>query len=226
MLSNWALCLNLYCSKTFYFDTKKDIYTHYSDMLRVFICGAHSTGKTTLLKRFRKLSEPDQNLSAVNEVARKIIEKHGWQKKDFDPKIHPDTFYELQLKILQEQLRKDEELCDKNTSYISDRGLDPIIYCKMYLDEDWFQMIMNSIEAKECIKRHKAINTTTVVLLPHEECLQEDGVRLQPKMDELKKFTDLLLNFLEEHDIKFETIAVLDLDKRVSLLKSFIKAKR
>ena len=120
-------------------------------MLRVFICGAHSTGKTTLLDRL--LSELDQNLVAVDEVARKIIAEQGWQRKDFDPKIHPDTFYELQLKILQEQLRKDKELCDKNTPYISDRGLDPIIYCKMYLGEEWLQKIMNSIEAKECIKR-------------------------------------------------------------------------
>ena len=192
-------------------------------MFRVFICGAHSTGKTTLLDRL--LSEPDQNLNVVNEVARKIIAEHGWQREDFDPKIHPDTFYELQLKILQEQLRKDKELCARNTSYISDRGLDPIIYCKMYLGEEWFRKILNSIEAKECMKRHKAINTTTVVLLPHEECLQEDGVRLQPKIDELEKFTNLLLNFLKEHDIKFEKIAELDLEERVSLLKSFIKAK-
>jgi nicotinamide riboside kinase len=62
--------------------------------------------------------------------------------------------------------------------------------------------------------------------MPHEECLQEDGTRLQPKIDDLKKFTDLLLKFLKELDIKFETIAELSLDKRVSLLKSFIKVKK
>ena len=63
-----------------------------------------------------------------------------------------------------------------------------------------------------------------MVLIPHRECLQEDGMRLPPKMDELVKFTELLLEFLKEHDIKFETIAELCLDNRVSRLKSFIKA--
>jgi predicted ATPase len=120
-------------------------------MLRVFICGAHSTGKTTLLNRL--LSEPDQNLHAVNEVARNIIAEHGWQKKDFDPKTNPDTFYQLQVEILQAQSRIDKDLCVKNISYIGDRGLDPIIYCKMYLGEEWFQRIMSTLEAKECIER-------------------------------------------------------------------------
>jgi predicted ATPase len=121
-------------------------------MLRVFICGAHSTGKTTLLNRL--LSEPDQNqLHAVNEVARNIIAENGWQKNDFDPKINPHIFYDLQVKILQAQLRIDEEFCNQNRSYISDRGLDPIIYCQMYLDEEWFHKIMYSTEAKECVKR-------------------------------------------------------------------------
>jgi predicted ATPase len=120
-------------------------------MLRVFICGAHSTGKTTLLDHL--LLEPDQNLHAVNEVARNIIAEHGWQKKDFDPKINPDTFYDLQVKILRAQSRIDGELCSKNRSYISDRGLDPIIYCRMYLGEESFYKIMNTIEAEECLRR-------------------------------------------------------------------------
>ena len=120
-------------------------------MLRVFICGAHSTGKTTLLNRL--LSEPGVNLHPVNEIARNIIKENGWQRKDFEPKTNPETFYELQVKILQAQSRIDKELCNESCSYISDRGIDPIIYCQMYLGKEWFEKIMQTEEAKECIER-------------------------------------------------------------------------
>lgn len=123
----------------------------YAAMLRVFICGAQSTGKTTLLKDL--ISESGQDLHTVNEIARNIIAENGWQREDFNPRTRPDTFYDLQVKILRAQLRIDEELCSKNRSYISDRGLDPIIYCQTYLGEEWFKKIIKTKEAEECIKR-------------------------------------------------------------------------
>ena len=120
-------------------------------MFRVFICGAQSTGKTTLLKTL--VSERTQDLHPVNEIARNIIAENGWQRKDFEPTTRPATFYDLQVKILRAQSQIDEELCNQNRSYISDRGLDPIIYCQMYLGEDWFQKIIRTKEAGECIRR-------------------------------------------------------------------------
>lgn len=120
-------------------------------MLRVFICGAHSSGKTTLLKGL--LAEPGHDFRVVNEIARQILAENGWQAEDFNPKINPTTFYDFQQQILRAQSHRDVELCGQNTSYISDRGLDPIIYCKMYLGEEWFRKIMNTKEAEECIKR-------------------------------------------------------------------------
>ena len=120
-------------------------------MLRVFICGAQSTGKTTLLNDL--ISEPGQDLHKVNEIARNIIAENDWQREDFDPNTRPDTFYDLQVKILRAQSRIDKELCSKNRSYISDRGLDPIIYCQVYLGEEWFKKIIKTKEAEECIRR-------------------------------------------------------------------------
>ncbi|XP_028403013.1 uncharacterized protein LOC114525785 [Dendronephthya gigantea] len=193
-------------------------------MLRVFICGAHSSGKTTLLQSL--LVEPGHDFHVVNEIARKILAKNRWQAEDFNPKINPATFYEFQLQILRAQWHSDVELCRQNTTYISDRGLDPIIYCKMYLGEEWFRKIMNTKEAEECIKRHKASNTLTVIIRPHRECIQEDGTRMVPKMEELVKFTEIFLEFFKEYDIQYEIIEELCLDTRVALLKSFIDAKK
>lgn len=118
-------------------------------MLRVFICGAHSTGKTTLLRSL--LSRLDHNFHAVHEIARGILEQRGQRADDFDPRENPREFYALQLEILEAQRRQDEKLTGENKRYISDRGLDPIIYCKMYLDDKQFRKIMDTRAAKESI---------------------------------------------------------------------------
>ena len=119
-------------------------------MIRVFICGAQSTGKTTLFDSL--LSEPDNDLHGEAEVARKIIEDLRWQREDFEPTKNPDNFYDLQLKIMKGQSQIDKTNNDLKRSYISDRGIDPLIYCKMHL-EGRFEELLGTEEAKECLKR-------------------------------------------------------------------------
>ena len=43
-----------------------------SSGLRIYVCGAHSSGKTTLVT---ELSQSDGNLLAVEEVARRVIQE-------------------------------------------------------------------------------------------------------------------------------------------------------
>ena len=119
-------------------------------MIRVFICGAQSTGKTTLFDSL--LSEPENDLHGEAEVARKIIEDLGWQREDFEPTKNPNNFYDFQLKIMNGQSQIDKENIDLKRSYVSDCGIDSLIYCKLYLQER-FEELLNTEEAKECLKR-------------------------------------------------------------------------
>ena len=120
-------------------------------MIRVFICGAHSTGKTTVLNRL--LSEPGNDLHGETEVARRVIKDLGWHRDDFDPTKHPERFFDLQMKIIQAQCQVNRKNNDLKRSYISDRGVDPLIYCKMYLGEERLNELLNVKEAMECLER-------------------------------------------------------------------------
>lgn len=70
------------------------------EVLRIYICGAHSTGKTTLLNDLK----PHLKINFVEEVARNIIQKHNWKREDFLPDVHPSTFTQLNKEILQAQV--------------------------------------------------------------------------------------------------------------------------
>lgn len=72
-----------------------------NDVIRIYICGPHSTGKTTLLN---DLKPHLGSIKIVDEVARGIIKKHGWTRDDFIPNKHPDVFQQLNLEILAAQI--------------------------------------------------------------------------------------------------------------------------
>ena len=74
------------------------------DVLKIFICGPHSTGKTTLLN---DVIPYFKNIKVVDEVAREIIRQFGWKRDDFLPNKNPETFFKLNAEIIKEQIRQD-----------------------------------------------------------------------------------------------------------------------
>ena len=118
-------------------------------MLRVFICGAHSVGKTTLVDEVGK----EVNLHVEAEVARKVIKDLNLRREDFDPKINPAKFEELQEKILEAQCEVERRNLCNGTSYIADRGIDPLVYALVYLGEDSMKRLLNLPSCKECVDR-------------------------------------------------------------------------
>ena len=77
-----------------------------SDILRIYICGPHSTGKTTLVNDLRPHLG---DITIVEEVARGIIKTHGWSRDDFRPDKHPDVFRQLNEEILIAQIETDKK---------------------------------------------------------------------------------------------------------------------
>ena len=118
-------------------------------MLRVFVCGAHSVGKTTLVNAVGK----ELNLHVEAEVARKVIKDLNLQREDFDPKFNPSKFEELQEKILEAQCKVEERNSRNGTPYIADRGIDPVVYSQLYLGEGSMKRLLNLPSTKECINR-------------------------------------------------------------------------
>ena len=118
-------------------------------MLRVFVCGAHSVGKTTLVNAVGK----ELNLRVETEVARKVIKDLNLRREDFDPKTNPSQFEELQERILEAQCKMEEHNSRNGTPYIADRGIDPVVYSLLYLGEGSMKKLLNLPWTEECINR-------------------------------------------------------------------------
>ena len=129
---------------------KKNIYMFGAKMLRVFICGAHSVGKTTLVD---EVGKELPNIHKQAEVARKVIKDLNLRREDFDPRINPAKFEELQIKILEAQCEAEKRNSRVGRSYIADRGIDPLVYALVYLGKDSMKRLLNLPSSQECINR-------------------------------------------------------------------------
>ena len=118
-------------------------------MQRVFICGAHSTGKTTLVRQVSNRT----GIHIESEVARNIIRDLRWSREDFDPKVNPSRFEELQEKISQAQCTMERRNVLLRRSYIADRGPEFLIYAAVYLGPESMQRLLRLATAVECLER-------------------------------------------------------------------------
>jgi hypothetical protein len=110
-------------------------------MKNIYVIGAQSTGKTTLVDALEdclSLDNSSRNGQSkqpyiIREVARKVLEEKGYSRVD----IETSTTRALQLQqhILEAQHNAELEATAQGTSpwYISDRsGLDPIVYASIF----------------------------------------------------------------------------------------------
>ncbi|XP_045215469.1 uncharacterized protein LOC123565739 [Mercenaria mercenaria] len=191
------------------------------DTVRIYICGPHSTGKTTLLNDLRPYLG---NIKVVEEVARDIIKSHGWARKDFHPEKHPDIFQQLNAEILAAQIETDVKYTSMRQDFICDRALDPIIYCGFYIDErakeamyeldgidQWFESLRKSL---------------VILVSPHLECIRDDTVRLTSSLEELQEFYVKFEEELQRNNIKYMKLAQLDRQERVNIVLNEINIFR
>ena len=106
-------------------------------------------GKTTLVNEIAKQT----GFHVENEVARSVIRSLNLQRDDFDPKLNPNKFEELQRGILEAQCEIERRNVALDRAYIADRGIDPIVYSIVYLGEDATRRLLQLPAAKECIER-------------------------------------------------------------------------
>ncbi|XP_031565696.1 uncharacterized protein LOC116300872 [Actinia tenebrosa] len=188
--------------------------------IRIFLCGAHSVGKTTLAKEIVK----ETNVYMMTEIARKIIRDKGMKREDFEPKSHPEKFFELQRLIIEAQAKKERENDEVGLNYVSDRGIDPVVYASLYIGKEAADRLLRLSETKEIIRRYQS--SLVFVIKPFPECIVEDGVRLRPNINEMNDFTTTMENLLYQLSIPYTIINVLDLKERVKIVQSEINKRQ
>jgi nicotinamide riboside kinase len=139
-------------------------------ILPMIVTGAHSVGKTHLCN---DLMSHGYFESMITETARTYMNQRGWTTDDLKD---PDVYQEFEYKLLALQLEKEKEL--KYDSFLSDRGLDAL----MYLEWKGYE-ILSSPDIESLIDCHTRY--FTVLIEPHIECIEVDGVRMQSTLEEL-----------------------------------------
>lgn len=151
----------------------------------IYIVGAQSTGKTTLVKglqEYLSLHEnckwQDKQTSApkvIIEVARGVLQEYAFTAEDITSS--PNRAIELQRLILEAQLQAEAEVGD--AWFISDRsGFDPIIYALRYVGTDAAQELMAS---KTFVALKERMQMSLVIICEAgADWLFDDGVRLMP----------------------------------------------
>ena len=149
----------------------------------IYIIGAQSTGKTTLVTALGEyfaqnvelegsISQPHQ----VKEVARGVLLQHQFSANDITSS--KTRALELQRLIIQAQAAAEGALQDR--WYIADRSaLDAVAYARQYVGEAEARRLREATVWQEIEDK---MRTGVVVLCePGGEWLMDDGVRLMPR---------------------------------------------
>ena len=64
-------------------------------------------------------------------------------------------------------------------------------------------------------------------MTPHEECIADNGVRLsKPSLNELQRFTDVMLSLLQQLSIPHHVISILDRRQRLEQIVDVVRNKK
>ena len=198
------------------------------DMKDVYIIGAQSTGKTTLVNALAKDLTGDaipQRPKVIHEVARTVQIEKGFSREDIT--TSPVRALQLQKHILEAQYSAQMATCDSVWCILDRSGLDPIVYTKCYVSSEASADLLASRIWLELESRMQA----GIVVLCEAGCqwLTDDGVRLMPtNLEEWLNVDTAFRDLLEARDISYAMVPkeITDLEKRVEFVLGLIGLSR
>jgi nicotinamide riboside kinase len=196
----------------------------------VYIIGAQSTGKSTLvnalatsyaLESVGRAGQPQ----IIREVARTVLKDKSFTREDITNS--PSRAFELQRHILDAQ-REAEASASNDASYswyICDRsGLDPIVYAQLFVGKDAANLLMTSEAWRELEPKMRA----GIVMLCEAGCswLIDDGTRLMPDdVDAWMRVDAAFRALLEAQGIGYTVISkgMVSVQERVNVVKMAVE---
>ncbi|ROW12902.1 hypothetical protein VPNG_04762 [Cytospora leucostoma] len=151
----------------------------------IYIIGAQSTGKTTLLNALRahfdrapSVSEVDKP-QIIEETARIVFKQEGFKFAAVDTLSNFDEYLGILRLILKAQLEAENEALRKSKWFISDRsGLDCLIYAAKYLGHEGAEQLSKTPELAKLKARMQ--EGRVIVCEPVADWLKDDGSGFRP----------------------------------------------
>lgn len=189
----------------------------------IYVIGAQSTGKTTLVSALEKyfeqhstyLSEPTARPHIIKEVARSVLRDHHFTADEIT--ASKPRALQLQRLILNAQSKAERSFGQE--WYITDRsGLDPLAYAHRYVGDEEARQLRQEEAWQDVEKR---IRKGLVIMCGVGEWLVDDGIRLMPESrDDWVKFQSMFCSLLDELGVLYTILpsSVCDLDSRVDFV--------
>jgi predicted ATPase len=192
-------------------------------MIRIYLCGSHSCGKTTLANEVANR----HTLFLVKEAAREIIEKekidlvslraNATEADRFQSSLghaHRLRHYEAIQKI-----GFFEDIDDVYQGYVFDRGPDNLVYSALFSTNAAEQYKISS----RYIDTLKHKDARVFLIDPHPDLMEDDGVRDHMDLQTAWTITHGIAMLLEWNNVPYIRIQTPILTERIKLIDSVIK---
>lgn len=182
--------------------------------MRIYFCGSHSTGKTTLA---RYVSDR-WKIPMISEVARTVMAKNEKSLAEIRADIKMVNIY--QETVFKNQL----ELEKGKTDFVSDRcGLDALAYTAEHSSilNDHF-CSPETLEYTETLKKQDAV---VFFVRPSKETVKADGVREELTWEGIIRIDSHVKFMLQGFRIPHIQISTANMQERVGLVEYVIGMK-
>jgi nicotinamide riboside kinase len=208
--------------------------TDKTSMKSIYVIGAQSTGKTTLVNALAKAFHEQlqatgankQTPTVIKEIARTIVQREAQFSREAVAAT-PERALRLQHRILAAQYDAEIAIYHANTPvsapewYISDRsGLDPIVYARCLVGKEAAADMLATTAWKELESRMK--DGLVILCEAGGHWLEDDGLRLMPEdLDEWLRVDASFRDLLEARGIEYYVMSkeTMDIQDRVGLVQ-------
>jgi hypothetical protein len=177
--------------------------------LRIYIAGAHSTGKTTLARWIARTYK----LPLVTEVARAVLAELEIPLETL--RVDLDRTRTFQKEVFRRQAEM-ERLAGNR--FVSDRTFDNLAYACHHT------LALSEIarDLHEYSARLNAPGSLVFFVRPHRDLLKEDGVRASVSWEEIVRIDGMIKLLLELHDVDYITIDTLNMAERARTIRGVL----
>lgn len=178
--------------------------------MRIYVCGSHSTGKTTLARQIAKRT----GLPLLCEVARQVLAE---REVPFEVlRADLDAVGEYQREIFRRQMEIEDDL----GSFVSDRAFDNLAYAGRHTD------ILPSLLADPQLVDYfdKVRRSIVLFVRPDRSLLVDDGVRETTGWDEVIRIDGIIDWILSWKQIPAVGIAETSIKSRLRTAMAVINA--
>jgi len=177
--------------------------------LRIYLVGAHSTGKTTLARWIRDR----YGLPMISEVARGVLAEMEAQLDALRSNL--DLVNRYQAEVFERQIEAEEA---QSGSFVSDRAFCNLAYAAHH------STILGEVGMDARLAHYmKSVQGGLVFFLrPHRALVQEDGVRTGLEWEEVVRIDGMVKLLLEMFGVPYIPVESLAMQERVRLFESVL----